>query len=324
MSARVAVVIPAYQASRSVGAVIRSVPASVATIVVVDDASTDGTSDAARAAGDERVQVLRRDVNGGVGAAMIDGYREALAAGADVVVKMDADGQMDPAHLPALLEPILSGRADYAKGNRFWTTAHLEGMPAVRAVGNAGLSFFAKLSSGAWHVFDPNNGYTAIHRAALESVDWRRIHPRYFFETSMLAVLGVARAVIEDVPMGAVYRGETSHLSLRRALVEFPLLHARYAAWRLVKRYLVRDFNACSLLLVAGLPVFLFGAVAGAAVWIRSAKTGTYASTGTVMIPTLALIVGFQMLLQALVLDVGDAPRAPLQARAARGGGTIA
>jgi dolichol-phosphate mannosyltransferase len=310
----VGIVIPAFQAERTIGDVLRAIPDWVKAIVVVDDASPDGTSAAARSVADPRVTILRSDRNRGVGAAMATGYREALRLGSDIVVKMDADGQMDAAQLPRLLEPILSGRADHAKGNRFSTSAHLHGMPSVRLFGNAGLSFLVKACSGNWHVFDPTNGYTATHRRALAAIDLSRVHARYFFETSMLVLLSVARAVVEDVPMPARYRGEASHLSVRRTVLEFPPLLVRYGAWRFLKTYLVHDFNATSLLVVLGLPSFLFGVLDGLSVWIHSVVTGRFAATGTVIIPTLAIVLGFQMLLHALMLDVQNVPRRPLQA----------
>ena len=315
----IAVVIPAFQAARTIGDVIAGIPPLVRSIIVVDDASADDTSAAARSSGDPRLTVLRHEENRGVGGAMTTGYRAALELGADVAVKMDADGQMSPAALPALLEPVLAGRADYAKGNRFYSSLHLRKMPFLRAAGNAGLSFLTKLSSGAWHVFDPTNGFTAVHRAALELIDWRRVHPRYFFESSFLVNLTVARAVIEDVPLASRYGDERSHLSIGKALVQFPVLHLKYALWRFVKMYLVHDFNACSVMTLLGLPLVIFGLADGIAEWIRSRVRGIPATTGTVMIPTLAIILGFQMLLQALTLDIGNAPRFPLQRRSSFG-----
>lgn len=309
----VAVVIPAYQAAGSIASVIAGIPERVRTIIVVDDGSTDDTAQAARGAGDRRVRVTSHPENQGVGAAMLTGYRIGLEAGADILVKMDADGQMDPRQLGAILEPVVAGRADYAKGNRFHSRNDLTGMPALRLLGNAALSFITKLSSGAWHVFDPANGYTAIHRDALRALDWHRVHRRYFFESSMLVSLTVARAVIEDVRIPAQYGQETSHLGIVRTLVEFPLLHLGYGLWRFVKLYVLLDFNACSLLTLLGAPLLLFGVVNGLYVWYRSSTTGDFASTGAVMLPTLAIIVGFQMLLHALLLDVGNPPRRPLQ-----------
>lgn len=145
---RIAVVIPAFRVAAHVERVIRGIPALVSDIIVIDDASPDETSRIVTALSDPRVHLLRHEQNGGVGAAMISGYRHALALGADVVVKMDGDDQMDPAHLPSLIEPITAGEADYTKGSRFFYTRQLRQMPLVRRIGNLGLSFLTKASSG--------------------------------------------------------------------------------------------------------------------------------------------------------------------------------
>jgi dolichol-phosphate mannosyltransferase len=310
---RVTVIIPAYRAAETIEKVLDGIPAWVDAIYVVDDASDDDTAARVRACRDPRVRVLAHETNRGVGAAMVTGYREALREGTDICVKVDADGQMDPAYLPDLIEPLVQGHADYTKGNRFHDTEALKAMPFVRLVGNGALSFLLKAASGQWHLFDPTNGYVAIHRTALTALDLRRVHPRYFFESSMLILLGTVGAVVEDVRMPAQYGAERSHLSVGRALAEFPWQALRYGLRRVLWRYLIADFNAVSLLLVCGIPLVVFGAVFGLYHWIDSARTGALTPTGTVMLAVLPLIVGFQLLLQALVLDVQGAPRVPLQ-----------
>jgi dolichol-phosphate mannosyltransferase len=315
---RVAVIIPAYRAAETIAKVVSGVPPWVDSIYVVDDASPDDVGAHVRAIGDPRIRLLVHDVNQGVGGAMITGYRQALRDGMDICAKMDADDQMDPNHLPALIEPLLSGRADYAKGNRFHDVAALQRMPLIRKLGNAGLSFLIKAASGQWHVFDPTNGYTAIHRAALDALDLRRIHPRYFFESSMLIWLRRLDAVIEDVPIPARYGDEQSHLSISHTLVEFPWLLLRQGLRRVLFQYFVADFGAVSLFLLCGIPLVTFGLAFGLYHWVDSYRRNVYTPTGTVMLATLPLILGFQLLLQALVLDVQNAPRRPLQARVRR------
>lgn len=311
---QVAVVIPAYRAADTIEKVLGGIPACVDAVYVVDDASPDETGTRVRAVADRRVRLLVHDVNRGVGGAMVTGYRQALRDGMDICVKMDADGQMDPSCLSRLIEPLVSGRADYAKGNRFHDTEALRQMPLVRKVGNAGLSFLIKASSGQWHIFDPTNGYTAIHHAALAALDLEKAHPRYFFESSMLILLRRVRAVVEDVPMPARYGDEPSHLSIGRTLIEFPWLLVRQGARRILWEYFLADFNAVSLFLVSGTPLIIFGLVFGLYHWIDSYRRAILTPTGTVMLAVLPLILGFQLLLQALVLDVQNAPRRPLQA----------
>jgi dolichol-phosphate mannosyltransferase len=317
---RVAVVIPAFRVARHIENVVRGLPDFVSDIIVIDDASPDETAQIVGDLADPRLHLLRHERNGGVGAAMITGYRHALELGADVVVKMDGDEQMDPAHLVPLIEPILSGEADYTKGSRFFHTRQLRRMPLLRRIGNLGLSFLTKASSGHWDVFDPTNGYTAIHRQALEALDWSNIDRRWFFETSMLIELSLARAVVRDVQIPAKYADERSSLSAASALFRFP--RKLFAAFfrRLWLQYFVREFSPVSLFLTAGLPLVVFGFLWGVVHWVRSAQTGIAASTGTVMVAVVPLILGFQLLLQAVSLDIQNTPKVPLSRSALRRG----
>jgi len=310
---RIAVVIPAYRAAGTIEKVVCGIPPWVDAIYVVDDASPDNTGAVVRALDEPRVVLLVHAANRGVGGAMVTGYRQAIRDGADIIVKMDSDGQMDPNHLPELIEPLAAGRADYAKGNRFHDSEALRRMPLVRKIGNGALSFLIKAASGQWHVFDPTNGYTAIHRAAVTSFDLGRLHPRYFFESSMLIMMRRIGAVVEDVPMPARYGEESSHLSIGRTLVEFPWLLVRHGIRRIGWQYFLADFNAVSLFLVTGVPLILYGAAFGLYHWIDSYYRNVLTPTGTVMLAVLPMILGFQLLLQALVLDVQSAPRRPLQ-----------
>ncbi len=312
---RIAVIVPAYRAEKTIEKVLSGIPPWVNTIYVVDDASQDGTAATVRARSDPRVRLLTHEVNLGVGGAMVTGYRHALLEEIDICVKMDADDQMDPTHLPELIEPLVHGRTDYTKGNRFHDTEALQQMPFWRKVGNAGLSFLLKAASGQWHIFDPTNGYTAIHRTALMALDLQKVHPRYFFESSMLTMLGRIGAVVEDVPMPARYGREPSSLSIGRTLVEFPWQCLRYGLHRILWRYFVADFNVVSLFLICGVPLVAFGLGFGLYHWIDSYKRNILTPTGTVMLAVLPLILGFQFLLQALVLDVQQGPRRPLQSR---------
>ncbi|HEY8860609.1 MAG TPA: glycosyltransferase family 2 protein [Candidatus Limnocylindria bacterium] len=308
LTPRIAVVIPAYNASGTVAAVVAGIPATVSDIVVVDDASAEPLGQLA----DPRVVLLRNDANRGVGGATLTGYDAAIARGAEVLVKMDADGQMDSRHLPALVRPIVDGRADYTKGNRFLHSVELRTMPSSRRAGNAGLSFFTKLASGYWPVFDPTNGYTAIHASLVPALDRSRISERFFFETSMLLELGRLRAVVHDVPIPARYQGERSALSKRRAAGEFPPRLAA-ATWRRIQRqYFIQDFTPVSLFLVAGTLLLLFGLIWGAYHWAESIRFGVAATTGTVMLAVLPVIIGVQLLLQALAQDIGNVPTRPI------------
>lgn len=302
--ARVAVVIPAYRVAAHVGRVIAQLPAGVAHVLVVDDACPEQSGDAAAATGDPRLEVLRHPVNRGVGGALKTGYRRAVELGADLVVKMDGDDQMDPARLPALLAPLLDGRADYAKGNRFRDQRALGSMPWVRRFGNWGLSFWSKLAAGYWSLFDPTNGYTAIRGDALRELDIEALADRYFFEISMLAELNTSGAIAVDVSMPARYADEKSSLSIGRVLIGFPPRLVATMIRRVWSKYFLRDFTPVALFLISGLPVVAFGVTVGAWFWTKSIRTGVPTTAGQVMLAGLPVLVGLQLLLQALVGDI--------------------
>lgn len=310
----VAVVVPAYQAGRTVGDTLATIPAWVRRIVVVDDGSIDGTAAAVEraAASDPRIVRVAHDRNRGVGAAMRTGYRRALADGAEILAKMDADGQMDPEALASLVLPVALGRADYAKGNRFVHAREIRAMPAVRLVGNAALSLLAKLSTGYWNLLDPTNGYTAVSREALGAIDLDLLDDGFFFESSMLAELSLVRAVCADVAIPARYGDGSSHLSVTRSFFEFGAKHARAFARRLWLRYVLLDFSAGSLLLLGGLPLTLFGVAFGLRHWMRSSLYGVPATAGTVMVAAFTTASGLFALVQAMITDIASVPTVPL------------
>lgn len=311
---RVAVVIPSYRVTRHVLKVIDAVGAEVERIFVVDDACPDRSGDfVERHCSDPRVRVLRHAQNQGVGGAVMTGYRAALEEGFDVFVKVDGDGQMDPALIERFVAPIAAGVADYAKGNRFFDLEQIGQMPALRLVGNAALSFMAKLSTGYWDLFDPTNGYTAIHRAAAARMNFGKISRRYFFETDMLFRLNTLRAVVVDVPMDARYGDETSHLRISRILGEFAFKHARNTLKRIFYNYYLRDMSLASLQLPIGAGMMTFGLVFGAWRWADSLATGQVATAGTVMLSGLPLLLGLQLLLSFIGHDMANTPRVPLQ-----------
>jgi glycosyltransferase involved in cell wall biosynthesis len=257
------------------------------------------------------VVVVRLAQNQGVGGATLAGYDEAIRRGARVLVKVDGDDQMDLAYAGQLVAPILLGEADYAKGNRFTSISHLTTMPTVRVLGNAMLSFAAKLSSGYWNIFDPTNGYTAIEASVARLVMEKRISRRFFFETDLLYHLGTLRAVVRDVPMPARYADEVSNIRIGQIIGPFAFKHARNFFQRVLGQYFVRDFNAASLELLFGLFSTLFG-VGYALSYLASRTPGQAASAGVVMMAALPVILGAQFLLQAMNFDVLNIPSRPI------------
>jgi dolichol-phosphate mannosyltransferase len=310
---RIAVVIPCYRVAGQVLPLLARIGEEVGWIFAVDDACPEGSGDAIeRQCIDPRVQVLRHASNQGVGGAMITGYRAALATPAQVVVKLDGDGQMDPALIPTLVKPILLGRADYTKGNRFHRLSDVAAMPRLRLLGNAALSFLSKLSSGYWQIFDPTNGYTAIHREVLAELPLDALARRYFFESDMLYQLGQLRAVVAEMPMRAIYDGAPSSLRPLRTLLPFLGGHLRNLARRLLYSYFLRGFSPASLELLLAPPLLLFGVGFGLWQWRLSIQTAEPASAGTVMLAALPILIGMQLLLSWLNFDVAAEPRQPI------------
>lgn len=306
---KVCVVIPAYRVESYIQDVIRGIPDWVWRIIVVDDASPDRSAEMAQALNDPRVIVLKHDRNQGVGGAMLTGLNKALELGATVAVKMDGDNQMPPEYLPDLVRPVLDNEADFTKGNRFVHAQRIIQMPLMRRIGNMGLSFLIKLASGYWNVFDPTNGYIAIDMSVFNCLDQSRIQKGYFFESSLLMELNLARAVVVDVPLPACYAGEISSLSIPRVACEFPYLLLLGFFRRIWLQYFIVDFSVGSLFFLVGILLCLFGLIWGGWALRISLVNHVPASTGTVMIAVLPFILGFQLLLQAIVFDVQNVPR---------------
>ncbi len=313
---RIAAVVPAYRVEREIEAVLCALPPYLKHVIVVDDASPDRTAElvAALAKRDTRIELLRHDRNQGVGGAMVSGFRRALEVGSQIVVKIDGDGQMDISRLPELLTPLILGKADYAKGNRFRDFAALRQMPWLRRIGNMGFSFLAKAATGYWHLFDPTNGFLAIRAEALAQLPLDKIDRTYFFETSMLANLYLLGAVVQDIPMPARYQGEVSSLLVHRVLIEFPPKILATFIRRAVLKNFIYDFSMISIYLLTGLPLLLFGLIFGTIKWIQYARLGIPAPTGTVILPTLCVLLGIQLLLSAIENDLRSEPRQPLTA----------
>jgi len=308
-----AVVIPAYHVEDTIEAVIKELPKYLRHIIVVDDASPDHTSALVEALAnrDRRIVLVRHVQNQGVGGAMVTGFKKALELDVQVIVKIDGDHQMDSAYIPELVTPLLSGKADYVKGNRFRDFESLRHMPLIRRIGNLGLSFLTKAATGYWNCFDPTNGFFAIRAEILTQLPLERIDDGYFFETSMLANLYLLDAFILDVPMPARYRGERSSMSIWRVLIEFPAKLLVTVLRRLLLRYFLFDFSMVSVYILTGLPLIIFGLIFGSVKWLQYIELGVPAPTGTVILPTLALILGIQILLSAIDNDMNAVPKAP-------------
>lgn len=303
---RLAVVIPAFRAAGSIGRVLADIPAYVDHIIVVDDHSPDDLRGALEAAGDGRTIYLRHERNKGVGGAMVSGYAKALEIGADLVAKVDADGQMDPAFLDRLAMVALKWGCDYVKANRFGRISHLQGMPRARLFGNICLGFLTKAASGYWNVFDPQNGYTLITGRMLKRLDLDRIDESYFFENSMLIHLNVVRARVGELYLPARYGNEESSMKLVRILTSFPLKLARGFAFRVFQKYILRSTSPVFFYLLFAVLGLGWGTVFGLVTWLESYLSGQVATTGAALLAVLPFLTGWISLLQAISLDAMD------------------
>lgn len=306
---KVCVVIPAYRVSAQILPLLKSFDKSISKIIVVDDLCPEGSGYIAKTLKDRRVEVIFHEENQGVGGALKSGYRRALELDAEIIVKVDGDGQMNPANIPALIAPIIEGKAGYTKGNRFFEIEAVKKMPRARIFGNLGLSFLSKLSTGYWQIFDPNNGFTAISRDALSKIPLDKVDSRYFFESDMLFRLYLARIITSDVSIPAIYADEKSSLKIRRVLVEFPFKHLRNFVKRIGYAYYLREFNLASIELPLGLILGVAGLIRGYTAWSLSNSTGIPTTAGTVVLTALLLLSSIQFILAFLNFDMNNYPK---------------
>ena len=309
---KIAIVIPAYKVGGHICNVLNAVPSGIDHVIVVDDACPEGSGKVVEKNSFEQIEslvVLYHQKNRGVGGAVVTGYKKALELGCDVVVKIDGDGQMDLDQIPAIVRPLMLNKADYVKGNRFVDFKALRSMPKLRLIGNSVLSFTLKVVSGNWHIMDPTNGYTAINALALKRINLDEISKRYFFESDMLINLNIHKCVVRYVPMAAFYGDEESSLSVRKVLFQFPFYLLRGFIKRIVLKYFIYDFNMASIYILFGFPMLIWGILFGAYEWWLHATAGTITPTGTVMLSVLPLILGTQLILQAITIDINSIPK---------------
>jgi len=312
-AAIIGVVIPCFKVTKHIIDVINKIGPEVSIIYVVDDCCPEKSGNFVSVhCKDQRVKIIYNEINLGVGGAVMRGYQEAIADDIDIVVKVDGDGQMDPELIPAFIEPILLGEADYTKGNRFFNLEEIRSMPFIRLFGNAILSLMTKISSGYWDIFDPTNGFTALHMKVASNLPLDKISKRYFFETDILFRLNLLKAVVLDIPMHSNYGEEVSNLKISKIIGEFLYKHARNLTKRLIYNYCLRDVSLASIELIVGLVMVLFGVIYGGFHWLTSIRIGIPTTAGTVMISALPILMGMQLILSFLAYDIATIPRRPI------------
>lgn len=305
----IAVVIPCYKVRDHILDVINCIGPYIDRIYVVDDCCPESSGDFVKKhCEDKRVIIISNFENQGVGGAVMTGYRAAIDDGMEIMVKLDGDGQMDPYLLPDFILPIINGEADYTKGNRFFNLDRITEMPKLRIIGNALLSLITKLSSGYWNLFDPTNGYTAIHRDIARHLPFEKISRRFFFESDMLFRLNILRAVVIDIPMDAKYGSEESNLDIHKILGEFFLKNIRNFLKRIFYNYYLRGMSLASFELPLGAAILLFGIIFGSYHWYDSWNRSELTPVGTIMISAVSLITGLQFILSFLSYDISNVP----------------
>jgi glycosyltransferase involved in cell wall biosynthesis len=304
---KIAVVIPCYNEGKMIGQTLQGIPEFVDFVYVIDDHSPDDTFEVASKFKRENLKIHRLPENQGVGGAILAGHQLALDDGAEISVVMAGDDQMDPLELPRLLDPIVDKGYGFSKANRFYSSKSFAGMPKYRIFGNVVLTFLTKISSGYWHIFDPQNGYTAVTREALEMLEFEKISKRYDFENDMLIWLSINDVPAVDVSIPARYQDEQSTISLRKTIPR--LLRTLWSGFwkRIFIKYVLRSFSPIALLFFSGMLLTLIGVIGTVIVSIESIGAAS-ATPSTVVLAVGPLFLGIQFLIQSLILDIEQSP----------------
>lgn len=305
----ITIVIPCYKVKGYILEVINSVPDFIDYIIIVDDQCPEKTGLYVNSLKYSNVEVIFNYENRGVGGATVVGFKRAIEINSDIIVKMDGDNQMDTNYLSELIVPIINNECDYSKGNRFHHFSELLKMPKIRLFGNSLLSFFVKFSSGYWEISDPTNGYIAISGSTLKLIDLDNLSRGYFFEIKLLIEANIKNLVIEEIKMPARYDGEISSLNISKTVLVFPFLLLKGLFKRILYKYFIYSFNLGSIYLLFGFPLFLFGVIFGILNWYKYSSLNSFTPTGTIVISLLTIILGFQLLIQAITFDVISSPK---------------
>lgn len=311
MDDKVLAIVPVFRGRNQIIEIVAGALKVVDHVLVVDDSCPEDSGLAVEQefSDNPRVTVVFHDENLGVGGAMKTGFRWALQCSFEIIVKLDADGQMKPYLIPELVSPLKHKEADFAKGNRFDSPRHVRSMPIIRIIGNGALSLLTKISTGYWSVSDPTNGYLAIRKEALSKLEFQFLSDGYFFESDLLFRLAIVRARICEMPMSAVYGDEKSGLRIWRVLITFPFLHLRNLMKRLAYSYYVRDWSIGSVELPIGLALMSWGTWFGLSTFASARDVGETVSAGQAVTTAIAIILGFQLFLSFISQDIQREPK---------------
>jgi glycosyltransferase involved in cell wall biosynthesis len=302
---KISVVIPAFNEEKLIAKTLKGIPNFIDQIIVVDDCSRDKTSEIVKqiSNSDNRIILIRHGKNKGVGGAISTGYIYSRENDFDIAVVMAGDNQMDPLDLPALLKPVIDGKADYCKGNRLLTGEAWKKIPKIRYFGNSVLSFLTKIASGYWHVADSQTGYTAINKKALSLIPLDDIYPRYGMPNDLLVTLNIYNLKVADVPVQPVYADETSGIKIYKVIFTMLFLLCRLFLKRMVEKYIIRDFHPLVLFYFFGTGLFLLNIPLLIRFFIMWNLNKTVPEITLISI-LLCTISGLQLLLFAMLFDM--------------------
>ncbi|MFZ3382583.1 MAG: glycosyltransferase [Candidatus Methanoperedens sp.] len=299
----IGVVVPAYNEEHLIEETLKGIPDYVKKIYVIDDCSNDRTPEILKGIIEKRLVAVCHEKNKGVGAAIVTGYKLALEDGMDIIAVMAGDNQMDPDQLPRLIFPIIEGRADYTKGNRLISRDFRKGMSKWRFLGNSMLTMITKIGSGYWHIMDPQNGYTAISRQALDALNLDEIYPYYGYCNDMLIKLNTFGIRVEDVVMPARYGCENSKIKYISYIMKVAPMNFRGFLWRLKTKYIVLDFHPLVFFYLAGIVLLPSGVLFG--LWIIIQKFYQISvSQNFPLLSAFITLMGIQFLLFAMLFDM--------------------
>lgn len=306
---KIIVVTPAYNESKHIGNVINGLPDYIDNIVIVNDCSTDNTEEVIKKHPSKKVVYLKNEKNMGAGRSVTVAINKAKELGADITVTMAGDDQMDARYLPDLLDPIIEDGYDSTKGNRFYSKEGLKGMPKYRVWGSIVLTFMTRMASGYWNIFDAQNGYYTIGRCALQQIDFNSLTKGFPYENDLWINLNILGLRLKDVPIPARYGDEVSYMKMWKIVPQFSWFLFKGFFRRIYKKYVLRGIHPIALFFFSGSIFLIWGIVFGAYTWHQSIQTAVAATTGTVMLSVLPFLMGFQLLLWALVLDIQEQPK---------------
>ncbi len=308
----VSVIIPAYNEEYLIKKTVDSVPGYVDKIYAINDASTDETLAVLRKLerSNKKLVVLNPESNGGVGHSIKLGLREAQEDGMDLAAVMAGDAQMDPEYLPVLIDNLIDRKLDYVKANRFLHREALKTMPAYRRIGNIVVTILTKFATGYYSIFDTQNGYVVYSRKAIDQLPYDMLSDRYDYENTVLIGLSIIGARVGDVAIPALYGEEKSTIKLFSTVAKV-LSSLTKGFWkRIFYKYMLYNFHPIALFLTSGVLLFGVGTVVGLWILFERIFGNNVPTSGTVMLAVLPILLGFQLLLTALTLDVAQEDRA--------------